>query len=160
IRPTNVTIVAGLALAVVLVPPRNGLIGAGMGLVAGAVGFAIPVAIQLASNRAHLGSALASGYGFWVPEVYGASGRTFSPEFLFGPTLPRNPHGNVPIYVSALLGLDGLLGDRGDLRFFLYPFAAAVFAAIGIGDAVRSKANPVARRVMLFGVGYLAALVA
>lgn len=160
IRPTNATILVGLALCVVMVPLERGelssLIKAGIAV---AIGFAIPVAWQLHQNEINLGSAFASGYSWWVPEVYGAGGRTFSAAYLFGPTMPRNPHGNVIVYVSALLGLDGMLGDRGDARYFLYPFAAAMFAIIGFIAILRSGTSG-ARRLMWFGLGYLGALTA
>lgn len=159
IRPTNATILAGLALCVVMVPPgdRNlpSLLKAAVAI---AIGFAIPIAWQLHQNAIHLGSAFASGYAWWVPEVYGAGGRTFSAAYLFGPTMPRNPHGNVLVYATTILGLDGMLGDRGDARYFLYPFAAAVFAIIGFIAIFRAPGRPAARRLMWFGLGYLAAL--
>ena len=123
-----------------------------------AIGFAIPVAWQLHQNSINLGSAFASGYTWWVPEVYGAGGKTFSAAYLFGPTMPRNPHGNVIVYVTTLLGLDGMLGDRGDARYFLYPFAAAVFAIVGLVAILRAPERAAARRLMWFGLGYLAAL--
>ena len=123
-----------------------------------AVGFAIPVAWQLHQNSINLGSAFASGYTWWVPEVYGAGGKTFSVAYLFGPTMPRNPHGNVIVYVTTLLGLDGMLGDRGNPRYFLYPFAAAVFAIVGFIAIFRAPDRTAARRLMWFGLGYLAAL--
>src|SRR5271166_3029988 len=99
IRPTNAVILVGLALCVVMVPlahrdPSSLLKAA----IAVAIGFAIPVAWQLHQNSINLGSAFASGYSWWVPEVYGVGGRTFSAAYLFGPTLPRNPHGNVIVY--------------------------------------------------------------
>ena len=163
IRPTNATILAGLALCVVTVPlehqgeHRNlrSLLAAGIAL---AIGFAIPVAWQLHQNAINLGSAFASGYAWWVPEVYGAAGRTFSIAYLFGPTMPRNPHGNVLVYATTLLGLDGMLGDPGDARYFLYPFAAAVFAIVGFIAIFRAPGRSSARRLMWFGLGYLAAL--
>ena len=159
IRQTNGTILAGLALCVVMVPPmhRNlrSLLAAGFAL---AFGFAIPVAWQLHQNAIHLGSAFASGYAWWVPEVYGAMGRTFSAAFLFGPTMPRNPHGNVLVYGTTLLGLDGMLGDRGNPRYFLYPFAAAAFAIVGFIAIFRAAGASTARRLMWFGLGYLVAL--
>ncbi len=160
IRPTNAAILAGLAVCVVMVPLEkrelSSLIKAGMAV---AIGFAIPVAWQLHQNAINLGSAFASGYAWWVPEVYGAGGRTFSVAYLFGPTLPRNPHGNVLVYAATLLGLDGMLGDRGDARYFLYPFAAAVFAIVGFIAIFRSGTSG-ARRLMWFGLGYLGALAA
>ena len=158
IRPTNATLVVGVALGLAIVPPKAGIRAAIVMLASFGVGFVVPVAVQLASNRAHLGSPFASGYGWWVPEVYGAANRTFSAAYLFGPTMPRNPHGNLPVYVTALLGLDGMLGDCGDLRFFMYPFAAAAFAIIGFVATLRNRDRKVARRVAVFGVGYLAAL--
>jgi len=159
IRPTNVTILAGLASCIVMVPlehrdPRTILATA----IAIALGFAIPVAWQLHQNEINLGSAFASGYAWWVPEVYGAGGKTFSAAYLFGPTMPRNPHGNVIVYLTTLLGLDGMLGDRGDSRYFLYPFAAAAFAIVGFIAIFRTPGRPAARRLMWFGLGYLAAL--
>ena len=123
-----------------------------------AIGFAIPVAWQLHQNAINLGSAFASGYAWWVPEVYGAGGKTFSAAYLFGPTMPRNPHGNVIVYVMTLLGLDGMLGDPGDARYFLYPFAAAVFAIVGFVAILRAPGRTAARRLMWFGLGYLVAL--
>jgi hypothetical protein len=71
--------------------------------------------------------------------------------------MPRNPHGNVIVYFTTLLGLDGMLGDRGDARYFLYPFAAAAFAIIGF-IAIFRAGSSAARRLMWFGLGYLAAL--
>ncbi len=163
IRPTNAVILAGLALCVVMVPlehqgDNRGLPGLVKAAIAIAIGFAIPVAWQLHQNAIHLGGAFASGYAWWVPEVYGAMGRTFSAAFLFGPTMPRNPHGNVLVYATTLLGLDGMLGDRGNPRYFLYPFAAAAFAIVGFIAIFRAPGAPTARRLMWFGLGYLFAL--
>jgi 4-amino-4-deoxy-L-arabinose transferase-like glycosyltransferase len=159
IRPTNATILVGLALCVAMVPTEkrdsSSLIKAGIAV---AVGFAIPVAWQLHQNSINLGSAFASGYSWWVPEVYGAGGKTFSIAYLFGPTMPRNPHGNVIVYVATLLGLDGMLGDPGDARYFLYPFAAAVFAIVGFIAILRAPGRATARRLIWFGIGYLGAL--
>lgn len=159
IRPTNATLLAGLALCVVMVPlERRDLPSLLKVALAIAIGFAIPIASQLHQNAIHLGSAFASGYAWWVPEVYGAGGKTFSIAYLFGPTMPRNPHGNVLVYVTTLLGLDGMLGDPGDSRYFLYPFAAAVFAIVGFIAIFRAPGRTPARRLMWFGLGYLAAL--
>ena len=159
IRPTNATVLMGFALCVVMVPPdrrdRSSLLKAALAI---AIGFAIPVAWQMHQNAIHLGSAFASGYAWWVPEVYGAGGKTFSAGYLFGPTMPRNPHGNVPIYAMTLAGLDGMLGARVGARYFLYPFAAAVFAVVGFLTILRRPERPAARRLMWFGLGYLAAL--
>jgi Dolichyl-phosphate-mannose-protein mannosyltransferase len=159
IRPTNFTIFAGLAVCVVMVPlerrDRSILVKAAIAI---AVGFAIPVGWQLHQNSVNLGSAFASGYTWWVPEVYGAGGKTFSIAYLFGSTMPRNPHGNVLVYATTLAGLDGMLGDRGDARYFLYPFAAAVFAIVGFVAILRAPEKPAARRIIWFGLGYLAAL--
>ena len=159
IRPTNTTIFAGLALCVAIVPLKHrnlrGLLAAAIGV---AIGFTIPVAWQLHQNSINLGSAFASGYAWWVPEVYGAGGKTFSAAYLFGPTMPRNPHGNVLVYATTLLGIDGMLGDPGNARYFLYPFAAAVFAIVGFIAIFRAPGRTTARRLMWFGLGYLAAL--
>jgi len=161
IRPTNATMLTGLALAMVIAPPPDVRIKElAKPLAAFAVGFAIPVIWLLRVNAIYLGGAMRSGYAWWVKEVYGAGGTGFSIAYLFGPTLPRNPHGNVLIYVSALLGIDGMLGDRGDARYFLYPFAAAAFAIIGIVAIIRSPALRATRRVVWFGLGFLAALFA
>jgi hypothetical protein len=163
IRPTNATILAGLALCLVMVPPG----GAGIGLremaaslAAFAVAFAVAPLWQLHLNAEYLGGAFESGYAWWVREVYGHAGRTFNLAYLFGPTMPRNPHGNAPVYITTLLGLDGLLGDPGDPRYFMYPFGAAMFAAIGIGAVMREPGCRVARRVVWFGLGFLGALLA
>ncbi len=159
IRPTNATLLAGLALCVVMIPlERRDLPSLLKVALAIAIGFAIPVAWQLHQNAINLGSAFASGYAWWVPEVYGAGGKTFSIAYLFGPTMPRNPHGNVIVYGMTLLGLDGMLGDPGDSRYFLYPFAAAVFATVGFIAILRTPERSTARRLMWFGLGYLAAL--
>jgi hypothetical protein len=159
IRPTNVTLLVGLALCIVMVPlnHRNlrSLFAAGIAL---AFGFAIPVAWQLHQNTVNLGSAFASGYAWWLPQLYGAGGKAFSAAYLFGPTMPRNPHGNVVVYITTLLGLDGMLGDRGNARYFLYPFAAAAFAIVGFIAILRTPERSTARRLMWFGLGYLAAL--
>jgi hypothetical protein len=159
IRPTNAAILVGLALCVLMVPlERRDIAGLARVVLAVAIGFAIPVAWQLHQNSINLGSAFASGYSWWVPEVYGAGGRTFSSAYLFGPTMPRNPHGNVIVYLTTLLGFDGMLGDRGNPRYFLYPFAAAVFAIVGFIAVFRAPGRSNARRLMWFGLGYLAAL--
>ncbi|HKN13555.1 MAG TPA: glycosyltransferase family 39 protein [Candidatus Binatus sp.] len=159
IRPTNAAILVGLVVCVVMAPlERRDFANLLKAAIAMAVGFAIPVAWQLHQNSINLGSAFASGYSWWVPEVYGAGGKTFSAAYLFGPTMPRNPHGNVIVYATTLLGLDGMLGDRGDARYLLYPFAAAVFAIVGFIAILRAPGQSMARRLMWFGLGYLGAL--
>jgi 4-amino-4-deoxy-L-arabinose transferase-like glycosyltransferase len=169
IRPTNAAMLAGVALAMLATRPAGATFERGgrgpgriaLAMAAFAAAFAIPVLILIRENLVTFGSAFASGYAFWVPEVYGSFRHTFSLGYLFGPTMPRNPHGNVLIYLTALGGVDGLLGDQGDPRYFLYPFAAAAFAAIGIVFALREQdGNREARRVLWFGLGFLAALVA
>ncbi len=168
IRPTNATLLAGLALAIVMAPPARAesakllekLAELTKPLAAFAIAFAIPVLWLLRINADYLGGALRSGYAWWVEEVYGAGGSGFSLAYLFGPTMPRNPHGNVIVYATALLGVDGMLGDRGDARYFLYPVAAAVFAIIGIAAILRSPELRAVRRVVWFGLGFLAALFA
>ncbi len=160
IRPTNATMLAGLGIALVMVPASGSLrrlIAPGL---ATAAGLAIFPLWQGWENIRYLGRALRSGYVFWVPEVYGRLSRTFGLRFLFGPTMPRNPHGNLISYSFALAGLDGMLGDPGVARYILYPFAAAVFAVIGIAAALRSSKSRATRRVAWFGLGFLAALVA
>ena len=157
-RPTNASILVGLVVCIVMVPlERHDVASLLKAAAAVAIGFAIPVAWQLHQNSINLGSAFASGYAWWVPEVYGAGGKTFSAAYLFGPTMPRNPHGNVIVYATTLLGVDGMLGDRGNARYFLYPFAAAVFAIVGFIATFRSGTSA-ARRLMWFGLGYLVAL--
>jgi hypothetical protein len=159
IRPTNATILVGLVLCVLMVPlEKRDLSNLIKVASAVAIGFAIPVAWQLHQNSINLGSPFASGYAWWVPEVYGSGGKTFSIAYLFGPTMPRNPHGNVIVYFTTLFGLDGMLGDRGDARYFLYPFAAAVFAIVGFIAIFRAPDRSAARRLMWFGLGYLGAL--
>ncbi len=163
IRPTNAALLVGVVVSLAMVRPA----GAGLtrrrialALAGFAALFALPVLWQMRTNLRELGGAFRSGYAFWVEEVYGSLGRTFSLAYLFGPTMPRNPHGNVIVYLLALSGLDGLLGDTGDPRFFLYPFAAAAFAAIGVVGAFREPGNRAAKRVVSFGLGFLGALAA
>ncbi len=159
IRPTNATILVGLALCVVMVPFEKGdLPSSDQSGDRSGNRICDSSRVAVASELDQSGSPFASGYAWWVPEVYGAGGRTFSIAYLFGPTMPRNPHGNVIVYVTTLLGLDGMLGDRGDARYFLYPFAAAVFAIVGFIAIFRTPGRPAARRLMWFGLGYLAAL--
>ncbi len=158
IRPTNATILAGVAAAVAAAPPLRATIRANLpAAIAFAIGLTIFPTVQGWENLRHLGGVLRNGYAFWVPEVYGSLGRTFSADFLFGPTMPRNPHGNVIPYLLALTGLDGMLGGPGP-RFTLYPFAAAAFAAIGITAALRDKNDRATRRIVCFGLGFLGAL--
>jgi hypothetical protein len=160
-RPTNAMIVGAIALALIAVPPRG--VGVG-GIATAAAGFFVALAVmpllQLHSNAINLGGALSSGYRWWVPEVYSQSGRQFNVSHLFGPTLPRNPHGNVPVYLTALLGLDGMLGDQGDPRYFLYPFAATAFALVGILAVMQDRSQRIARRVVYFGLALLGLLFA
>ncbi len=115
--------------------------------------FAIFPLWQAWTNYRYLGGLANSGYVFWVPEVYGSFSKTFNPRFLFGATMPGNPYGNVLSYVLTLTGLDGMLGDPGDPRYLMYPFAAAVFAIIGIVTALQSPiADGPARDVVRAGV--------
>jgi 4-amino-4-deoxy-L-arabinose transferase-like glycosyltransferase len=151
IRSTNATILVGLAAALAVVRPES-VHDAAASIAAFAIGF-LPLPLwQLHENAIHLGGAFKSGYAWWVPEVYGSFTRTFNPAFLFGPTMPRNPRGNVPVYFEALLGLDGFS------TFKLYPFAAAVFAIVGLVALVGSQRARAAMRTVVFGLGYLAAL--
>jgi 4-amino-4-deoxy-L-arabinose transferase-like glycosyltransferase len=159
-RPTNVVILFGLAVSFVMVPLKaRNLWSVLAAAIAVAIGFAIPVAWQLHQNAIILGSPFASGYAWWVPELYGQGGKTFSAAYLFGPTMPRNPYGNVIVYAGTLLGLDGFIGHRASPGYFLYPFAAAMFAIVGFVAVLRTRERPAARRLMWFGLGYLGALV-
>jgi 4-amino-4-deoxy-L-arabinose transferase-like glycosyltransferase len=160
-RPTNAMMVGAVALALIAVPPQ----GAGIrGIATAATGFFVALTLmpllQLHSNAINLGGALSSGYRWWVPEVYSQFARQFNVSHLFGPTLPRNPHGNVPVYVTALLGLDGMLGDQGDPRYFLYPFPAAAFALVGIFAVLHARDHRTARRLVYFGLALLGLLFA
>jgi 4-amino-4-deoxy-L-arabinose transferase-like glycosyltransferase len=159
IRPTNATMLIGIAAAMFAVRSRRALTDFIPGAIAFGIAFAIFPLWQAWTNARLLGGPFSSGYAFWVPEVYGSFAKTFSPRFLFGATMPGNPNGNLPTYVLTLLGLDGMLGDPGDPRYLMYPFAAAIFAIIGIVSALRSSARSVLR-VMWFGLGFLAALLA
>jgi 4-amino-4-deoxy-L-arabinose transferase-like glycosyltransferase len=163
IRPTNATILGGVVLCLAMVPPAGAAMGPRatlLALGAFAVAFAIAPLWQLHLNAQYLGGAFRSGYAWWVPELYGSISRTFNPDYLFGPTLPRNPHGNAPVYLATLAGVDGILGDPGDLYYFVYPFAAAAFAVVGIAAAIREPGRRVVRRLVWFGVGFLGALLA
>jgi 4-amino-4-deoxy-L-arabinose transferase-like glycosyltransferase len=163
VRPTNAVMIVAMALAIAMArPPAFELDAAHVAAIAGGfiAGIALPLAYQVHVNIAQFGSAFASGYQFWVPEAYGAGSRTFSLAYVFGPTMPRNPHGNAPIYFTALAGLDGLLGDRGDRRFLIYPFAAFAFGAYGIATAIKGPRRSAARRTAILGVFFLAALAA
>jgi hypothetical protein len=122
--------------------------------IASAVSFAIVPLWQLHQNAIHLGGYFASGYAFWVPEIYGSFGNALNARFVFGPTLPRNPHGNLLVYLLALCGLDWIVGGPGSPYFYLYPFPAAAFAAIGI-SRIRSF-EPNVRRIAWFGLMLLA----
>lgn len=159
IRPTNATMVIGFAAAMIASRDSDRMIDWFRQEIAFGIAFAIFPLWQAWTNYAYLGGPLRSGYVFWVPEVYGATGKTFSASFLFGATMPGNPYGNVLSYVLTLSGLDGMLGDPGDPRYLMYPFAAAIFAALGIVFALKSQAH-VVRRVMWFGLAFLAALLA
>jgi 4-amino-4-deoxy-L-arabinose transferase-like glycosyltransferase len=160
-RPTNAMIVGAIVLALIAVPPRGvGMRGTATAAASFFVALALMPLVQLHSNAINFGRALGSGYGWWVPEVYSQSGHQFNLAHLFGPTLPRNPHGNVPVYVTALLGLDGMLGDQGDPRYFLYPFSAAAFAVVGIIAALRDRDQRSTRRLVYFGLGLLGLLFA
>ena len=157
IRPTNATMLIGIAAAMFVVRTRRGPADLRVGALAFGIAFAIFPIWQAWTNAKNLGGASGSGYVFWVPEVYGHFARTFNPQFLFGATMPGNPYGNVASYGLTLIGLDGMLGDPGDPRYLMYPFAAAVFAIIGIVGAVKSQARPM-QRVMWFGLAFLASL--
>ncbi|HLX38220.1 MAG TPA: glycosyltransferase family 39 protein, partial [Candidatus Binataceae bacterium] len=155
IRPTNATILIGIVAAMLIVGSRPSI----KMTIAFGLAFAIFPLWQAWTNTHMLGSPFASGYVFWVPEVYGAMGKTFSARFLFGPTMPGNPWGNVVSYVLMLSGLDGMLGDPGDPRYLMYPFASAAFAVIGILAARRTQSRSTLR-TLWFGVAFLGALLA
>ncbi len=161
IRPTNLAILAGVGAALLAAPPiasssrrRLALLGAF------AIGFAPMPVWQARENLAHFGSMLGSGYAWWVPEVYATFSRTFNAAYLFGPTMPRNPSGNLPVYLLSMCGLDGLINGAGAPKFYLYPFSAAAFAALGTVAAIRSKENRAARRIVFLGLGFLGSLLA
>jgi 4-amino-4-deoxy-L-arabinose transferase-like glycosyltransferase len=126
------------------------------------IAFAMMPAWQALRNWRDLGSPFASGYVFWVPEVYGSLNRTFNARFLFGPTMPRNPIGNAAIYGPALLGFDGLvlasMGDRSGPLYSLYPAAGAVFAAIGMVRVLQGNLRKSGSRVVCFGLLFLGIL--
>ena len=159
IRPTNATILIGLVAAMFAARDSDRLIDWLRAAIVFGIAFAIFPIWQAWTNYRYLGGPMRSGYVFWVPEVYGSMGKTFSARFLFGATMPGNPYGNVLSYLLTLSGLDGMLGDPGDPRYLMYPFAAAIFVAIGIVFALKSQVRAV-RRVMWFGLAFLAALLA
>jgi 4-amino-4-deoxy-L-arabinose transferase-like glycosyltransferase len=159
IRPTNATMVIGIAAAMVVARSRRGLAALIPPAIAFGVAFTIFPLWQGWTNYRLLGGIARSGYTFWVPEVYASFGKTFNLRFLFGATMPGNPYGNFLSYMLTLTGLDGMLGDPGDPRYLLYPFAGAVFAIIGSAAALKSKVLSTLR-VMWFGLAFLAALVA
>jgi 4-amino-4-deoxy-L-arabinose transferase-like glycosyltransferase len=159
IRPTNATMLVGIATAMFVVRFRRRLVELLPVAIAFGFAFAICPIWQAWTNYRYLGGSSSSGYVFWVPEVYGSFAKTFGARFLFGPTMPGNPYGNVLSYVLTLSGLDGMLGDPGDPRYLMYPFAAAAFAVVGIAIALKSSARTVLR-VMWFGLAFLAVLVA
>ena len=159
IRPTNATILVGLGAAMLIVRTDDRFADLLPRAIAFGLAFAIFPLWQAWTNYRYLGGPMRSGYVFWVPEVYGAAGKTFAARFLFGPTMPGNPWGNVISYVLTLTGLDGMLGDPGDPRYLMYPFAAAVFAIVGIVAAFKSRTESVVR-MMWFGLAFLAALLA
>ncbi len=158
IRPTNALMLVGIAIAMVMVRARRRTGELLPAAIAFAIAFAIFPIGQGWTNYRYLGSLTNSGYVFWVPEVYGSFSKTFNPRFLFGATMPGNPYGNFLSYVLTLTGLDGMLGDPGDPRYLMYPFAAAVFAIIGIVIALKSSSKATVR-VMWFGLAFLASLV-
>ncbi len=163
IRPSNAVLLVGIAASLWLVAPAGAGVARwriGIALALFALAFVAAPLIQALQNARQLGGPLASGYSYWVPEVYSAAGRTFSLGFAFGPTMPRNPYGNAPVYVLSLLGLDGALEDSAGPSFHLYPFAAAAFAVIGLVAILRMPGHRAERRVMIFGLGFLAALLA
>lgn len=168
LRPTNLALLAGVGVGLLLVPARirfKTRAGAALALGAVALVFAVMPLWQAWQNLVHLGGLTASGYVYWVPEVYGSLARTFNSHFLFGETMPRNAHGNLPVYLSMLLGLDGLVvgglfGSPAVPIYYLYPFAAAVFALFGLVGLIKSPAGAAAIRVVGFGLGFLAALLA
>ncbi len=159
IRPTNATMLAGIGAAMFMVRSRRRRLELVPGGIAFGIAFGIFAIWQAWTNHRYLGGVMHSGYAFWVPEVYASFGKTFNLRFLFGPTMPGNPYGNVLSYLLTLTGLDGMLGDPGDPRYLMYPFAAAAFAAIGIAAALKSPSRAVLR-VMWFGLVFLAALLA
>jgi 4-amino-4-deoxy-L-arabinose transferase-like glycosyltransferase len=158
IRPTNATMLLGIVAAMFIVRSRRRLGELLPVAIAFGLAFAIFPIWQAWTNYRYLGGLTDSGYVFWVPEVYGSFAKTFNPRFLFGATMPGNPYGNLLSYVLTLTGLDGMLGDPGDPRYLMYPFAAAVFAVIGIFIARRSSSRSVLR-VMWFGIAFLVVLV-
>jgi 4-amino-4-deoxy-L-arabinose transferase-like glycosyltransferase len=163
IRPTNAALLAGVAVALWMVPPAGAGLGIGriaLSLLGFAAAFSVAPALQAFENASRLGAVLASGYDWWVPEVYAEAQATFNVKFLFGATMPRNPYGNAPVYFLSLLGLDGLLAGEAGPKFYLYPFAAAAFAAVGAGAMLRTPGHRPARRVVGFGLGFLGALLA
>ncbi len=160
IRPTNALIIVGLGASLFAVPPLGRSGGILRAAIAFAVGFAGFPAWQAIQNYRYLGGPLRSGYVFWVPEVYGSMGVTFGAQFLFGPTMPGNPHGNLISYLLTVAGLDGMLGDPGDPRYLVYPFAGAAFAIFGTALALRKSDARAVLRVTWFGLSFFAALLA
>ncbi len=157
IRPTNAVILIAMLVATMAISFRPRLTQLFPALIAFAIGLVVLPAWQTWTNIRYLGGPMRSGYTFWVPEVYGSLGKTFGVRFLLGPTMPGNPHGNLITYLLAVSGLDGMLGDPGDPRYTLYPFAAAVFAAVGIAVTLKSQTGSVLRLTWL-GLAFLIAL--
>jgi 4-amino-4-deoxy-L-arabinose transferase-like glycosyltransferase len=163
IRVTNVSILAGMLAAALLVRPRRLRFAQVMAF---AIGFAPFPGLQAWVNLHYLGSMLSSGYVFWAPKTYSSVFETFKLRFLFAPVaLHPIQHGNLVSYALAMLGLDGVVGQltlgvetlfHG--RYAFYPFPVAIFAGLGVLFALRRKRDASTMRALYLGFGFLASL--
>lgn len=165
VRPTNGALLAGIGVAIWAVRPRKFTLAH---VAAFAAGFAMFPGWQAWLNLRQFGSVFSSGYSFWMPQYYDTVATAFQPRFLFSPENEAYSHGNLVSYLLALLGLDGIFGDPTigigitvlpHARYAIYPFAAAVFAAVGIADGLRARVSATTTRSICMGLGFLGALV-
>ena len=163
IRITSIVILIGMAAALMLVKTRRIRIEQ---IVAFAVGFAVLPGVQASVNSHYFGSPFGNGYAFWRPDLYRSHFELFDARYLFHPSVEKNIHGNLIAYLFALLGLDGIWGRLRigmelrpllHSRYSLYPFVAAIFAALGLMFAEEER-RPIALRAIYFGAGVFGAL--
>ncbi|HLI81271.1 MAG TPA: glycosyltransferase family 39 protein [Candidatus Binataceae bacterium] len=170
VRITNITILAGMAAAIIFVGSRRLRFSRVMAFALAFIPFPV---LQALANLYSLGSPFANGYAFWRPDLHGWGGVAFAMRYPVERAYTTAAHGNaisygnLISYALALLGLDGLFGQLNlgfELRpllhahYSLYPFPMAIFAGLGFYFALCEKRDAITLRAIYLGVTFLAAL--